>query len=342
MEQAVKNGIIPIAGQDNPDRTLDILFIHGLGGDAFSTWQYNNDEKYFWPKALHDDFPGCAIWTISYGASLTRWLEDVMPMEDRVENLLNQLALKGIGNKPFVLIVHSMGGLIAKYLLTQAAQSNHNEYQQVAKQCKGVVFLAVPHNGSGWSNLLGFAKILFRGNKIIDQLAKDSSALRQLDKNFGQFCERQNLACFGFYETKEVRLKKKLFGLLSVLPKGIKVVSESSAGSGFLSKPAVPMDDDHLSICKLESKKALLYENIKHIISAYVEEKHVKNRVKPDVIRTDSSVFSINNKRLARLIEQLERLQDQYDRETREEEQIRMEPIIREKQRLIDELTNSK
>lgn len=265
MSKANTLGVLPIAGQNNPKKLLDVLFIHGLGGDAFSTWQLNDDEKYFWPKALNKDLPNTAIWTIGYGATATSWIEDVMPMEDRVENLLNQLTLKKIGQKPFFLITHSMGGLIAKYLLTQAAQSNDKKYQQFATQCVGIVFLAVPHNGSGWSNILNYARVLVRGNKIVAQISKDNSALGQLDKNFGQLCKRQEFDCYGFYETKEVRLKKKLLGM-PLLSKGIKVVSESSAKSTFLTKPAVPLDDDHLSICKISSKEDLLYLNIIDIL----------------------------------------------------------------------------
>ena len=37
-------GIHPLAGTDNLNRKLDLLFIHGLGGDAFSTWQYENKD----------------------------------------------------------------------------------------------------------------------------------------------------------------------------------------------------------------------------------------------------------------------------------------------------------
>ncbi len=266
MSKANTQGILPIAGQDNPNKLLDALFIHGLGGDAFSTWQLNDDEEFFWPKALNNDLPDTAIWTIGYGATATSWIEDVMPMQDRVENLLNQLTLKNIGQKPFFLITHSMGGLIAKYLLTQAAQSNDEKYKQFATQCAGIIFLAVPHDGAGWSNILDYARVLFRGNKIVAQIAKDDSALRQLDKNFGQFCQREKLDCRSFYETKEVRLKKKLFGIIPLLPKGIKVVSESSAISTFLTTTAVPLDDDHLSICKISSKEDLLYLSIIDIL----------------------------------------------------------------------------
>lgn len=330
-----KLGIHAIAGTDNPDRRLDVLFLHGLGGDAFSTWRHDNE--YFWPEVLGADFPDSAVWTIAYGAVASQWIEDVMPMEDRAENLLNHMVLKGIGDRPFALITHSMGGLIAKYIITQAAQSNLPDYQKIAENCQGVVFLAVPHNGSGWSDLLGYAQVLVRGNKIVEQLSKDSSALRQLDKNFSQCCQRQKLVCHAFIETKEVRLNKKLFGIIPI-PKGLKVVSESSASSSFLSKPPVPMDDDHLSICKLSDKEDQLYENIQLIIRDYLAQ--ANQNVKPNHINAQIPRFqqAVLTGRLTKLHEQLARLQAQYDLETREEEKMRMEALIQQKQASLQQL----
>ena len=197
-----------------------------------------------------------------------------MPMEDRAENLLNHFVNKGIGKRPFALVAHSMGGLIAKYMLTQAESSNDPDYNEIAANCRGVVFLAVPHNGSGWGNLLNYARVLVRGNKIVTQLSKDDSALRQLSKNFRQFSQRKKLACYAFIETKEIRVRPKVLGFITMpIPKGIKIVSESSAGDTELVKPPVTMDDDHLSICKLTSKNDQLYINMQRIIQTYLDEK---------------------------------------------------------------------
>lgn len=38
-----RQGLRPIAGCTNPDRDLDLILIHGLGGDAFTTWMADQD-----------------------------------------------------------------------------------------------------------------------------------------------------------------------------------------------------------------------------------------------------------------------------------------------------------
>lgn len=256
-------GVLPVADSDKPDRQIDVLFIHGLGGGSRSTWQHS-DTQFFWPEGIAEELPNVGVWTIGYDASQTRWQKDTMPLEDRAGNIINQLVVKNIGQKPFVLIAHSLGGLLSKLVLTQAEISNNESHKRLSENCIGVVFLAVPHQGSGWSNLLQYLNFAVRSNRILSQLEKDSPFLRLLNQNFSQYCERNKLFCAAFIESNEIRWRKKIYGI-PLLPKGIKIVSESSASASFLSLPPVPLDEDHLSISKLESKKALLFENIMRI-----------------------------------------------------------------------------
>ena len=93
--QRNKKGLFPIAGTDNPDRLLEVLLLHGLGGDAFSTWQYDDKPHYFWPKALLADCADIAVWTIGYGASASGWIEDVMSMEDSGRKFIKSAQFTG-------------------------------------------------------------------------------------------------------------------------------------------------------------------------------------------------------------------------------------------------------
>lgn len=261
-----ENGVLPVAGTDNPCRKIDILFLHGLGGNSKSTWRHG-ETKFFWPEALAEDLPDAGVWTIGYDASPTRWQTDTLPLEDRTGNLINQLAVKDIGQKPFVLIVHSLGGLLAKLILTQADISNNESHKALSKNCIGVVFLAVPHQGSGWSNALQFFNFVVRSNSILSQLAKGSAFLRLLNQNFTQYCERNEMFCCAFIEGNEIRPKKKLHIpwtniRIPLSSKGIKIVDADSASASFLSSQPVMLDEDHISIAKMASKDHLLFDNI--------------------------------------------------------------------------------
>lgn len=49
---------------DDPQRMADVVFIHGLGGDASGTWRYGESNDTSWPHWLAQDFPqvGCGRW----------------------------------------------------------------------------------------------------------------------------------------------------------------------------------------------------------------------------------------------------------------------------------------
>ena len=47
-----------------PAAVLDIIFVHGLGGDRHETWQKAEDA--FWPRWLAEQFPTCRVYTVGY------------------------------------------------------------------------------------------------------------------------------------------------------------------------------------------------------------------------------------------------------------------------------------
>ena len=53
-----ETNLIPIIGTDNQNRKADIIFVHGLGGDAWSTWHPSarKDDNNFLPMWLGEDF----------------------------------------------------------------------------------------------------------------------------------------------------------------------------------------------------------------------------------------------------------------------------------------------
>jgi hypothetical protein len=50
--------------------TVNIIFVHGLGGSSLSTWTSTTRSKAFWPTLLHDDdrLPNARISTFGYDA----------------------------------------------------------------------------------------------------------------------------------------------------------------------------------------------------------------------------------------------------------------------------------
>jgi pimeloyl-ACP methyl ester carboxylesterase len=245
-------GLYPISKKSNSD--FDVIFIHGLGGDKNTTWQ--NNDGYSWQNWLAEDY-NASIWTLGYGANRTNWIEDDMPLEEAASYFLSTLKSNGIGAKPFIFIVHSLGGLLVKHILLKA--NLQKDYQELVDNCKSIVFFAVPHTGSGWASLLDYAKPVLRNSNLLKALPKGSDYLNNLVGDFNALIHNKQIETNIFYETKELRASG-IFGWLH-LKKGIVIVSKESATHIHTNNPLVALPEDHLSICKISSKESDIYSH---------------------------------------------------------------------------------
>jgi protein SERAC1 len=78
-------GLIKISGCENLQRKGDIIFVHGLGGHARSTWhpqELPNDDN-FWLTWLAQERPDLGIWSFGYNAAPSEWKGATMPFFDR-------------------------------------------------------------------------------------------------------------------------------------------------------------------------------------------------------------------------------------------------------------------
>lgn len=270
---------------------LDVVFIHGLNGHAFETWKNTKEE--IWLHWLFDEFDDISVWTIGYDATSTAWKSDAMPMSQRGLNLLEKLnTTDNIGTRPLIFVVHSMGGLILKYILELSQQNK--KYHNIINNTKSIVFLATPHTGSIGATFLKGLNIIYRANYIVKELSKGNPELNRLENSFCSLVKEKDLKCFSFYETKEVRLPEKKFWFTDkkipfINTKGLKIVSEESARGSFTQDPPIPLDKDHINICKIESKDDLIFKKVKEFISDILSKN--ENSSKDEIITQISNSF---------------------------------------------------
>lgn len=132
----------------NPE-SLHVIFVHGLGGEAQSTWMHNPaDHTTLWPSWIGEDV-GCHVWVAGYGAALSGWTDAAMHLTDLGEALFAALqAERSLQGSRLVLIGHSLGGLVIKSGMTQAASLGDPRRMTLLNKVAGVVFVATPHQGS--------------------------------------------------------------------------------------------------------------------------------------------------------------------------------------------------
>jgi len=45
-------GQIPIAAAPAAERSLDVMFVHGLGVEPLTTWRSGDDASFSWPRSV--------------------------------------------------------------------------------------------------------------------------------------------------------------------------------------------------------------------------------------------------------------------------------------------------
>jgi uncharacterized protein YjbI with pentapeptide repeats len=263
------------------ERQLDVVFVHGLGGDPITTWRSGTHEDTSWPHWLSSEFRALiGVWSLGYAAASTRirgikaaffGSEDpdagaAMSLPRRAENALDRLVSSGIGKRPVCFITHSLGGLLVKNILRRSADSlNAPERLQVVQQCRGVLFLATPHHGARLANLAEAIQFYFPTVSAMD-LKDNDDYLMDLYEWYREYAPAHNILTRSYYENKQVR------GVLNV-------VSRSSADPGVAGESArgpIPLDRDHLEISKPRNRDDQAYigslELIRQIITSAKQE----------------------------------------------------------------------
>jgi len=235
-----------ICGAD--EAVLDVLFLHGLTGDPMETWMNEAGDEH-WPAWLCEALPNVAIYALGYPSSIFgKWAKQEMDLHERANNLLEQLASNGIGERPIAIIAHSLGGILTKEMLRTSNDCTDDGWQKISEQTKLVMFLATPHKGTALAAALKIA-VPRLASRHVDLLTNDSGYLRNLNQYFRDFANKSGVAAISYYE--KFRTKSAVL-----------VVPEDSADPGVGTNRPIPIDADHISICKPKDRTALVFTSV--------------------------------------------------------------------------------
>ena len=158
-----------------------------------------------------------------------------MPLFDRANNILAELAAAGIGSRPICFAAHSMGGLVVKSMMRNAV-TLAPEFAELASNIRGVIFFATPHTGSDLAGLTRYLKFLLRPTVAVRDLQCQAPALRELNFWYLQNADRLGISTSVFFETRKT--------------KGLQVVDTVSADPGLRDVIPIGIDADHATIVK--------------------------------------------------------------------------------------------
>lgn len=237
--------LVPIVRASEPAK-LDLIFVHGLDGDAKETWRFQDPES--WHTWISSALPNVNIWSLRYRLRASRWFGGSMPLTDRAVNVLATLDSELQDKRSIVFVCHSYGGLLVKQLL-RSGRDIAKEYVPLVERVAGIIFLATPHNGSMIPHYIGALKKIIRSSDAIAELNLNGPLFRELSKWFRNHAEDTGWRLLVFFETLETY--------------GVLVVDESSADPAIKNVAPVPIDANHTDICKPPIPDARVKQTIK-------------------------------------------------------------------------------
>lgn len=238
---------------------LHVAFVHGLGGEAHSTWMHNpTDHTTFWPGWIGDEI-GCNVWVAGYGAALSGWTDAAMHLADLGEALFAALQVEqDLKDHRIVLVGHSLGGLVIKSGMTQAQALGDALRMPLLDRIAGVAFLGTPHQGSSLATVADNLRLLMRTNAQVTNMVSDDAWLKLLN---GQFRSLQTQRKFGvrvFFESKGVFIGRRICGI--AFGKRQLIVDRNSSDPGIAGVIPTAIDGDHIEIAKPKSRQALIHK----------------------------------------------------------------------------------
>ena len=240
-----------------------LVFVHGLGGHLFDTWVgAGSSRDDCWLHWVGQD-TRCDTWTLGYDAALSRWKDQAPPLPDQATQVAHRLAVHaGLLDRKLVLVGHSMGGLVIKTLLTQTMAAGDASTQALVARVCGVVFIATPHQGSQLATLATAVGALLRTNPQVGDMHLHDAHLRQLGAAFRAHRKKFDLAVAVFAEGRDVVIPQQgWFGMLT-RQVGVRVVDPSSSDPALDGVIAVPLAEDHFSICKPAARDSQLQQGL--------------------------------------------------------------------------------
>ncbi|KAH7082904.1 hypothetical protein BKA63DRAFT_501828 [Paraphoma chrysanthemicola] len=236
--------------ESSSDLAIDIIAVHGLGGDSHNTWTDNKSGKLWLRDLLPDSegFGNARIMTFGYDAR--PWLRPGSNTTARsftfAESLLSEIRSLRLTTdtpegKPIMFIGHSLGGIVIKKALV-IAQANRTQYKDVFDSTRSVIFFGTPHQGAtavDWTEKLELVSrvVGLKRSKVLKELELWSDSLLELSQTF--FEQSNTLLITSFYERQPYN--------------GVYVVREGSARGPFLHDTPIGLDANHHTICKFAS-----------------------------------------------------------------------------------------
>ena len=174
---------------------VDIVFVHGLTGNAYDTWLHKETGVHWPSDLLKQDLPDTRILSYGYDADIVNFWNPASnsQLSNHAERLVGDLVREredtNTENRKILFVAHSLGGLVTESALSHSQDAPESHLRQVARWTAGIAFLGVPHSGSHLGSLAetvaGKVNFFRSANKgLVGVLEPNSEMLHDVETKF--------------------------------------------------------------------------------------------------------------------------------------------------------------
>jgi triacylglycerol esterase/lipase EstA (alpha/beta hydrolase family) len=234
-----------------------LVFVHGFYGGK-NTWGK-------FPELLKNTVE-CEVALYGFDSSYLPFVGNSTSVHQLAEGLLSELkANKCFDVDDLILVGHSLGGLVIRQLLLNL------ELKSVEHNITKVAFFGVPHDGSGFANLLSNLPFV-RCNKL-RALNKDGNLIEQLNDQWS-------------YTNLDSKLE-----IMSVIGGKDAIVTSNSAKSIFRNHDVETIiDAGHINLVKPKDEKDISFKFLRD----FIERKKLLTRYKNKTSSTYKEWFKLD------------------------------------------------
>ncbi|KAI9859753.1 MAG: hypothetical protein M1813_006470 [Trichoglossum hirsutum] len=249
---------------DGGSPTVDIIFIHGLGGHPIDTWKAAWDDhasNSIWPRdILGSDFPTARVLTYGYDGTELR---QSMGISSLARHLLGSIRASRNGDeidRNIVWVAHSFGGLLLKEALKLSWSTTDPDDSLVFSATIGIIFLGTPHqvtNSSSWFDLLSETKAISTPMKeSLNFLKKTQNEFLHDLLTFRNILNDGRIAVVSFFETRAIATEQ-----------GPRLITESITALDHQLERVGHIEGNHFTMCKFADEFQSGYIQIRRAIS---------------------------------------------------------------------------
>ncbi|KAL7921272.1 Alpha/Beta hydrolase protein [Trichoderma austrokoningii] len=190
---------------------VDIIAVHGLSGNWLKTWVASDGAIWLrdrLPQLLAERNIQARVLSYGYDTSfiLAKSINNIEIVAGDLISQIDSIRTTDEQKKaPIIFVAHSLGGLVVKAAFNKAC-TEKIDYQNVADETAGYVFLGVPHRGAdlaGWASKATTIVKIFtsrNNNGLVGAISRKSHEWKKIGSDFT--FRATNLFITSFFETE--------------------------------------------------------------------------------------------------------------------------------------------